>query len=368
VPGICSGAYTLTVTDANNCPSSLINGGVNQQTINTSIFTTANIDPATITHVLCNGAATGSLQVLSPDTNAGYNYSWENMNDPGISISTTTQASNLIAGTYVLYAHYADGNNLGLNYEGCTTTDTVSITELSAIQSTGVITNVDCYGNATGSINSITTIGGIPPYTSQWNPGGQNSNLTAGTYTLTITDFNSCQEVDTFEVTQPQALSASISQNGYVLTANTPINGGTAPFSYSWREQSSSNISLQGGVTYTVIDYGVYYVIVTDAKGCVTESNSFAYEEVTGVEDALTTLSLSIYPNPFIQETTVDFGRVIKKATISVVDVYGKQIESYSISNATKHILKRNNKASGIYFVEIEVGEREIVIFKLIIE
>jgi hypothetical protein len=370
VPGICSGAYTLTLTDANGCPSSLINGGVNQQTINTSVFTTANIDPTTITHVLCNGAATGSLQVLSPDTNAGYNYSWENMNDPGISISTTTQASNLIAGTYVLYAHYSDWNNLGQNYEGCTTTDTDSITEPSAIQSTGVITDVDCYGNATGSIVASSPSGGTPPYASQWNPGGQNSNLTAGTYTLTVTDFNNCQEVDTFEVTQPQALSVSIiqsSQGGYVLIANTP-NGGTAPFSYSWREQSSSAIHLQGGVTYTVIDYGIYYVIVTDANGCVTESNSFAYEEVTGVEDALTTLSISIYPNPFIQQTTVDFGRVIKQATISVVDVYGKQIESYIVSNATKHILKRNNKASGIYFMEIEVGEREKVIFKLIIE
>ena len=85
-------------------------------------------------------------------------------------------------------------------------------------------------------------------------------------------------------------------------------------------------------------------------------------------DDELTTLSLSIYPNPFKKQTTVDFGRVIKKATISVVDVYGKQIEAYLISNTDKHILKRNNKASGIYFVEIEVGEREKVIFKLIIE
>ena len=158
----------------------------------------------------------------------------------------------------------------------------------------------------------------------------------------------------------------SISQNGYVLTANTP-NGGTAPFSYSWREQSSSNIHLQGGVTYIVINYGIYYVIVTDANGCTSQSNSFEYA-VTGVDDELTTLSLSIYPNPFIQETTVDFGRVIKKATISVVDVYGKQIESYIVSNTNQYILKRNNKASGIYFVEIEVGEREKVIFKLIIE
>ena len=42
------------------------------------------------------------------------------------------------------------GITSGQNYEGCTTTDTASITQLSAIQSTGVITNVDCYGNATG--------------------------------------------------------------------------------------------------------------------------------------------------------------------------------------------------------------------------
>jgi hypothetical protein len=152
-----------------------------------------------------------------------------------------------------------------------------------------------------------------------------------------------------------------------VLTANVP-NGGTAPFSYSWREQSSSNIHLQGGVTYIVINYGIYYVIVTDANGCTSQSNSFEYEDVTGLDDELTTLSLSIYPNPFKKETTVDFGRVIKEATISVVDVFGKQIEAYIISNTNKHILKRDNKASGIYFVEIEVGEREKVIFKLIIE
>mgnify|MGYP001177361713 CR=1 FL=1 len=105
--------------------------------------------------------------------------------------------------------------------------------------------------------------------------------------------------------------------------------------------------------------------IVIDADSCVTESNSFAYEEVTGVEDVLTTFS--IYPNPLIQQTTVDFGRVIKKATISVVDVYGKQIESYIVSNANKYILKRNNKASGIYFVEIEVGEVKLFT-KIIIE
>jgi hypothetical protein len=76
---------------------------------------------------------------------------------------------------------------------------------------------------------------------------------------------------------------------------------------------------------------------------------------------------LSIYPNPFKDETTVDFGRVVNQASVRVVDVFGKLIEEHSILNTDKHILKRENKASGIYFVEIEV-EDLLIKEKLIIE
>jgi len=50
-----------------------------------------------------------------------------------------------------------------------------------------------------------------------------------------------------------------------------------------------------------------------------------------------------------------------------VVDVFGKLIEEYSIRNADKHILKRENKASGIYFIEIEADEVKLF-YKIIIE
>jgi hypothetical protein len=59
---------------------------------------------------------------------------------------------------------------------------------------------------------------------------------------------------------------------------------------------------------------------------------------------------------------------VVKQASVRVVDVFGKLIEEHSISNTDKHILKREKKASGIYFVEIEVDQQEKVIYKLIIE
>jgi len=371
VMGICSGAYTLTVTDANDCPSSVINGGVNQQTIGTGVFTTATINPATITHVLCNGTATGYLEALNPNTtDPNYSYSWQNANNAGVIISGATVATNLMAGTYVLYAHYADVNSIGQNYAGCTTTDTVSITELSILESVVTITDVDCYGATTGKLVAGQVSGGTSSYNLQWNPGGVMgsvmNNLTVGTYTLTITDANSCQEVDTFEVTQPQALTANVIKSGYVLTAETPI-GGVAPFSYSWREQSVPGSQLAAGSIYTVINYGTYYVRVKDSNDCIAESNSFEYEAPPLSIDESLSISLSIYPNPFKDETTVDFGRVIKQASVRVVDVFGKLIEEHSILNTDKHILKREKKASGVYFVEIEVDEVKLF-YKIIIE
>jgi hypothetical protein len=50
-----------------------------------------------------------------------------------------------------------------------------------------------------------------------------------------------------------------------------------------------------------------------------------------------------------------------------LLDVYGKVIEEYNINNVDKHIVKRDSKASGVYFMEIEIDERR-VFHKLIIE
>ena len=151
-----------------------------------------------------------------------------------------------------------------------------------------------------------------------------------------------------------------------MLTASNPT-GGIAPYSYSWREQSQPNVHLQAGVSYNVYSAGTYYLQVTDGNGCEMNSNSIEYDVPLSIDESAS-ISLSIYPNPFKDETTVDFGRVVNQASVRVVDVFGKLIEEHSILNTDKHILKRENKASGIYFVEIEVEQQEKVIYKLIIE
>ena len=355
--GLCAGDYTISISDINSCSALLSAGGGDYQVISTGISTVSQVDLSGVVDVLCNGFSTGSAQVLSPVSLPGYTYSWESLN--GTVVGSGVTANNLSSGTYILLAHYG----LGL-YPGCTTFDTVVITEPLAITSSGSILDVDCNGNSSGSV-LVTAQGGVPPYT--YDPSSLLSNLVAGSYSVTVTDSNSCLDNAIFTVTQPQVLSAGITQSGYVLTAASPV-GGTAPFSYSWREQSNP-LSLGSGLSYTVINYGIYYVLVTDGNSCIAESDTVNYKEnPLAVLEESSVVALSIYPNPFREETTVDFGREVKQVSIRVVDVFGKLIEEYSITNTDKHILKRNNKASGIYFVEIEVEQQGTAIYKLIIE
>jgi hypothetical protein len=253
-----------------------------------------------------------------------------------------------------------------MNYSGCTTTDTVTITEISAINTSASITDVDCYGNATGSVTVGQITGGVNPYNLQWTPGGQNTNLIAGTYTLTVTDATACQQLDTFEITQPQALSVTITQNGYVLTANTP-NGGTLPFSYSWMQQFNTSIEVGTGITYVVDTFGVYYVQITDINGCISISNSFEYV-TTSLDDLTAAININIYPNPFNEETTVDFGGVVKEVKIKILDVLGKCLNEYNLKEIDKFIIDREGKVNGVYFVEIDVEGHNQTVFKLILE
>jgi hypothetical protein len=358
---VCSGNYTVALTDVNDCPSSVLAGGVNQQVVGSDTYTVAEI--VVLTDTICHSSSVGVLTVLNPNLSMGYGYSWENVNNPGFVISTGVQADNLSAGVYVLLADY--NNTLG-----CTTTDTIEIIEYSAIVNAVAIEHVDCYGESNGKITAVAS-SGVSPYSYSWNTNpvqntAQATGLSVGTYVCTVTDDNTCENIFTYNVTEPQVLTVNITESSYVLTAGTPL-GGTAPFSYSWREQSPPNTSIGTGTTYIVTSYGIYYVVVTDANGCTAESNSF--EDVgTGISQLSSSIALSIYPNPFKEETTVDFGREIQQASIRVVDVFGKLIEEYSIENTDKHILKRENKASGIYFIEIEVEQKEKEIYKLIVE
>ncbi|HNW90697.1 MAG TPA: cadherin-like domain-containing protein, partial [Bacteroidales bacterium] len=255
-----SGNYTVTVTNSTGCSS-----------VKTFVIKDTDGPSATATsvNVSCNGGSNGSINLTPSGGTSPYSFDWSND-------STSEDLSGLTAGTYSVVV--TDDN-------GCIAGVIVTITQPSApIQVNGVVTNVSCFGNTTGSI-ALTVTGGTGSYNYDWADVAGTSNskdrssLAAGTYTITITDANSCTFIHSYTVTQPAAaLSASNTKtdvscyNGSNGSVNLSVSGGTSPYTYLWAKAG-------GGFSATTQDLtnlsaGTYNVTVTDNKGCTTTSSA----------------------------------------------------------------------------------------------
>lgn len=245
--GLSSGTYTVTVTDNAGC-SATQTFNITEPTV--LVATTSSVTPANC------GVSNGAASVSVTGGNGIYTYSWSP------SGGSAASASGLAAGSYVVTV--TDQN-------GCQDTANVLITTVGG-PTINVVTqnNVSCNGGSDGSI-TVSASGANPPYTYQWSPVGGNaataSNLSAGTYTVTVTDSLGCVSVQTFTISQPNP----IVPNATTTAANCATNdgsislspsGGTAPYTYSWSPVGSTNSSISN------IAGGVYTVTITDANNC----------------------------------------------------------------------------------------------------
>ena len=204
ISNIPAGNYTVTVTDASNCTTS---GTINlsgTQPFSTS-FSTIN--------VVCNGQANGSTTLTVVGGTPGYSYSWNNGN-------TTSNISNLAAGTYLVTI--TDANN-------CSSTSSVIISQPAAIGITTTSTaSVTGQSNGTATVQTVT--GAVSPYTVNWSTGDSTltaSNLAGGTYTVTLTDANGCQQTATVTVSVIMgvgAVNTDINFNVFPNPATTQLN------------------------------------------------------------------------------------------------------------------------------------------------
>lgn len=132
------------------------------------------------------------------------------------------------------------------------------------------LTNPSCLDEENGSIRT-TIIGGIPPYTYAWNTGvisDQITNISAGSYTLTVTDFLGCVSSGTVDlvikiITPPEWLvipeTCFGNENGSLLLENT-IPG----FSYAILPDSFQTTPL-----FTNLSAGDYSLTVRDTSNCL---------------------------------------------------------------------------------------------------
>jgi hypothetical protein len=221
-----------------------------------------------------NGCVSAAVTGQSP-----YQVQWTNSNN--VIVGSTLTVCSLPAGTYTVTI--TDAN-------GCVRSSAVTVANLGgAIISANVITNVTCFGGSTGSAGVYIQSGAVP-YTIAWSPAGGTgsiaNNLSAGSYTVTVTDANSCTATSSVLITQPTPVLVSISgtspscygaSNGSAVAV---ASGGTPGYTCIWRNGANQQISTS--FTASNLVSGTYTVLVTDGNGC-TASASVAISQPSAI-------------------------------------------------------------------------------------
>ncbi|MCP4120334.1 MAG: hypothetical protein GY751_01125, partial [Bacteroidetes bacterium] len=262
VNDLLAGSYFIEITDANNC----------KKTQSVEIITSGQLDLSiNKSDALCFGGNGGSASVEAEGGFPPYTYLWD---DP--SSQTNANAINLKAG---LYSVTVSGQN------GCTNSISVLINEPPTL---GLILNstVEICEVADNGTANVIAYGGTPDYTFAWNdPLNQVSDsisgLTAGIYTVTVTDANGCTLSDSVEVelafepfwleVYPTNVTCNGENNGSVSV--TVIGGQFPPFQYAWNDPEMQTSSVA-----TDLMAGTYIVTVTDLLGCTFPAEAIIYE------------------------------------------------------------------------------------------
>ncbi len=242
-----SGVYTVSVTSTTGCTTG-----------SSTAIVTVNAPPSPIITpygptTFCQGTN------LTLDAGTGYSaYSWST----GSLTETTTVNS---AGTYSITV--TDGN-------GCTGTNSISTNTNNNPTVTTSTTNAGCtIANGTATANP--TGGSGSGYTFSWSNSQSTqaiSNLSAGTYGVTVTDSNGCTATSTATVTGTNApsITTSTTPTGCTIsngTATANVSGGSPGYTYLWSDGQSTQTAI--GLTT-----GTYFVTVTDSNGCIASTSA----------------------------------------------------------------------------------------------
>ena len=223
---------------------------------------------ADITPVDCFGASTGVINVSVLYGLPPYSFDWDDLpgsNDP-------EDRSNLPAGLYTVVV---------MDANGCTASQTFNVTQsTSALQVAGNVTDVLCFGGNDGAIN-ITASGGMAPYNYDWadmagtNNSEDRTSLSAGTYTVTVTDNKGCEVVNDYDVNEPSAaltctsVVAAACDGGNNGAIDVTASGGTPGYTYDWAD-IPGNVNAEDRNNLSA---GTYNLTVTDANGCTTSKS-----------------------------------------------------------------------------------------------
>ena len=257
VSNLGAGTYTLVVTDnTSGC------------TQTKTIILNNNSGPTltvTATNATCNGLCNGSATVTASGGIIPYTYTWTT------SPAQTNSVVINLCGDSTYKVQVTDG-------AGCIQTAQAVIHQpTKLIAGLPIVTPIQCNNDNNGAINTV-IFGGTPAYTYSWTPptivGPGGTNLSAGNYSVIVTDANGCPPINITEtLTNPPALviTSTVTSPSCNNVADGSItlltSGGTPGVSptYSWQWSGGSNATTQ---SLPAILPGNYTIMVTDSRLC----------------------------------------------------------------------------------------------------
>jgi len=260
---LTAGPYNIVVEDAIGCQATGIE--------NVNNLGAPSIDSFTLTDPLCNGDCNGEIVVHASGGAGGFQFSI----DGGALQADSTFTGLCGATTYTFMVQDA----LGCQASRDTLLSDPTLLVLDSIN----FTNVDCNGNANGTVDVYAT-GGTGTLNYSIDNGvtyGVSPNfagLAAGTYYVWVRDTNNCTVNDSVVITEPQPLSIPNVVDSVVCfgQANGQIvvtpQGGTTPYTYAWTSSADTD-SIETG-----LGAGNVTVTVTDSNLCFLDSTFTVYE------------------------------------------------------------------------------------------
>lgn len=250
-----SGIHFVTITDLNNC----------FEVLEVEVSAPGEILLSlSASNVNCGNGNDGDATVtVTSGGIGGFNYQWSSGNN-----TTDPMVTNLSVG--MVYVTVEDLN-------GCSVVDSILLTSPDEIILDSDFLAVDCNENNTGTATVIPS-NGAGGFTYLWDSNANNQitataiDLTAGIFSVTVTDANLCTETIEVEVTEPTALTTLVFGNdvlcfGDANGSSTVIpEGGILDYTFLWSDGSNQNIATADGL----VAQTPYFVTVTDGNGCTT--------------------------------------------------------------------------------------------------
>ncbi len=272
--------------------------------------------------------------------------------------------SSFPSGTTVLVLEAMDAS-------GNTDTCSFSITIDNGFSGTATATSATCNSFEDGTATAD-PLGGVLPYTYEWGDANSQTTqtatgLSAGNYTVTITDAVGCTTVANVEVTEPDALAISVDSITDEILSNmdgaieVTVSGGTGNLTFEW--------TLNGNVVSTEEDptglsTGDYVLTITDENGCAFQSEVIFVDMIVSTINAELEGFIDLYPNPVTDRLFLQFNLPsVSEVSVGLYDLNGKlvlpEVNDYFSNKSIS--LELNNMAAGIYIVRFVVDDGVLV-------